>query len=289
MITSSFLIHLKIIYILSYQYIYKGKKKNEGTEVRVVDAVIVLMLKKKKKKKKKKKLTEFFIKFLLFLSMTKTKQSPMKQALIEYRKLRNTAFKRDTAYSYLAEKYHLKQSFKPVEFDPEMLQRVCEEFVALAASVPRCEQYGDAVCEVCDRTAARLDEFTMFLDGIRDDEEAISAALPQIRARERDLEDAFAAIDSLFTFTRNMTETVMTLESRAAAIEDFFNSVKMKGMLKIVPLSFFSKKANSPDPVLPEWRPLEVPKSGPTIDLIKASKLLQEKTKPQPEQQSTQK
>jgi len=174
---------------------------------------------------------------------------------------------------------------KPVEFDPAMLQRVCEEFAALAASVPRCEQYADMVSEICDRTAARLDEFTVFLDGIHDDEEAITAALPQIRAREHDLEAAFAAIDALYTFTRKMTETVMTLESRAVAIEDFFDSVKMKGLLKIVPLAFFTKKANSPDPVLPEWRPIEVPKSAHAIELIKASTLLQQKTKPQqPEQ-----
>ena len=42
--------------------------------------------------------------------MTKVKQSPTKQALMEFKKLRGTAFKRDQAYSYLAEKYHLKQS-----------------------------------------------------------------------------------------------------------------------------------------------------------------------------------
>ena len=177
---------------------------------------------------------------------------------------------------------------KPVDFDPEMLQRACEEFAALAASVPRCEQYRDAVCEICDRTAARLDEFTVFLDGLHDDEEAIRAALPQIRAREHDLEDAFAAIDALYTFTRSMTETVMTLESRAVAIEDFFSSVRMKGMLKMVPLSFFTKKANSPDPVLPEWRPIEVPKSGQTVELIKKSTLLQQRTHPQQQQQQQQ-
>jgi len=174
-----------------------------------------------------------------------------------------------------------KDSGKPVEFDPEILQRTCEEFAALAASVPRCEQYNDAVVEVCDRIAARLDEFTMFLDGIHDDEEALRRALPEIRAKEHDLEQAFRAIDALYTFTRSMTETVMTLESRAVAIEDFFSSVKMKGMLKIVPISFFTKKANSPDPVLPEWRPLEIPKSAPVVELAKESALLQ-KNKPQP-------
>lgn len=164
-------------------------------------------------------------------------------------------------------------------FDVQMLERTCEEFAALAASVPRCEQYHDAVCEMCDRIAARLDEFTVFLDGMRDDEEAVRALLPQIRAREHDLEDAFAAIDALHTFTRSMTETVMTLEARAAAIEDFFSSVKMKSVLKIVPLSFFSKKANAPDPVLPEWRPLDVPKSAPAVELVRASALLQQRTK----------
>ena len=158
-------------------------------------------------------------------------------------------------------------------FDVQMLERTCEEFAALAASVPRCEQYHDAVCEMCDRIAARLDEFTVFLDGLRDDEEAVRTLLPQIRAREHDLEDAFAAIDALYTFTRNMTETVMTLEARAAAIEDFFSSVKMKSVLKIVPLSFFSKKANAPDPVLPEWRPLDE-----LVDAALAGELVDAKT-----------
>lgn len=172
-----------------------------------------------------------------------------------------------------------KETTEREEFDVQMLERTCEEFAALAASVPRCEQYHDTVCEMCDRIAARLDEFTVFLDGMRDDEEAVRTLLPQIRAREHDLEDAFAAIDALHTFTRSMTETVMTLEARAAAIEDFFSSVKMKSVLKIVPLSFFSKKANAPDPVLPEWRPLDVPKAAPAIELVRASALLQQRTK----------
>ena len=165
------------------------------------------------------------------------------------------------------------------DFDPELLARTCEEFAALAASVPRCEQYHDAVCEMCDRIAARLDEFTVFLDGMRDDEEAVRALLPQLRAREHDLEEACAASDALHAFTRSMTETVMTLEARAAAVEDFFSSVKMKSVLRIVPLSFFSKKANAPDPVLPEWRPLDVPKAAPAIELVRASALLQKHVK----------
>ena len=42
--------------------------------------------------------------------MTKTKQSRMKQALMEFKKLRRSVSRRDSAYSYLAGKYNLKQS-----------------------------------------------------------------------------------------------------------------------------------------------------------------------------------
>ena len=162
---------------------------------------------------------------------------------------------------------------KRAEFDVDVMKRTCEEFAAIAEGVPRCEQYSSAVGEMCDRIAARLDEFTMFLDGMRDDEEAIRAALPLIRAKQAELEAAFAAIDAMDVFTRNMKETVMTLEARAAAMEDFFSTIKMKGVLRIVP--FFSKKANAPDPDLPEWRPIKVPECATAVQLAQASTLFQ--------------
>ena len=42
--------------------------------------------------------------------MTKIKLSPMKKALIEFKRLRHRACRRDSLYSYLAGKYHLKPS-----------------------------------------------------------------------------------------------------------------------------------------------------------------------------------
>ena len=55
-------------------------------------------------------MTDFFFQFFVCLNMTKSKQSRIKKALMEFKKHRHNASWRSTAYPHLAEKYGLKQS-----------------------------------------------------------------------------------------------------------------------------------------------------------------------------------
>ena len=153
------------------------------------------------------------------------------------------------------------QSVIAKEISDELLA-ACEELANLSVAVS-----AEQPMAVADRLLARLDEFSILLDTLREDTAAMEAVIPFLSAQEERLNQISLAVDALLDYIHKEGAALTELEKRATVVDEFFVSVRKKQLLRAVPL--LGRRQNvalNAVMELPEWKPFEAPKASEVSD-----------------------